>query len=332
MILPYLLRLLCLCFASFFVLNAAAGLLLTLSSNPAIRFAESRKPSAAARFLLALRILPLALATLFVLLLCVPSYLWLEPAATAERVGLFCVSLGLLGAATWSVSIARASICLLRSLRQNRLCRSVGREWHVPGGPSSVVVIEPLIVIQEEAPILALSGFLHPRLLISRSVLCALSAEELDAALRHEHAHRTSGDNAKRLLILLAPDIFPFVRMLRTIERSWAKFAEWAADDQAAAGDARRAVALAAALVQVARLGSGPRLPVLSTSLLACDRDLSARVDRLLQAAPVARAGNLRTNPLLGSDRFLLAGCVAALVLAPAALSFVHELLELLLH
>jgi beta-lactamase regulating signal transducer with metallopeptidase domain len=194
-----------------------------------------------------------------------------------------------------------------------------------------VVVIEPVIVVQEEAPILALSGWLHPRLLISHSVLCALSAEELDAALRHEHAHRTSRDNAKRLLILLAPDIFPFVRMLQTIERSWAKFAEWAADDQATAGDSRRAVALAAALVQVARLGCGPRLPVLSTSLLACDRDLSARVDRLLQAPPVARARNLRANALLPGDRFLLAGCLAALVLAPSALSFVHELLELLL-
>jgi Zn-dependent protease with chaperone function len=332
MILPYLLRLVCLCFASFFVINAAAGLFVSISSNSAIRFVESRKPSAAARFLFALRILPLALASLFVLLLCVPSYLWLEPAGTAERVGLFCVSLGLLGAATWSVSMARASVCLLLSLRHNRLCRSLGRESRVPRGPSSVVVIEPVIVVPEEAPILALSGLLHPRLLISRSVLCALSAEELDAALRHEHAHRTSRDNAKRLLILLAPDIFPFLRMLRTIERSWAKYAEWAADDQATAGDSRRAVALAAALVQVARLGSGRRLPVLSTSLLACDRDLAARVDRLLQAAPVARAGNLRANPLLGSDRFLLAGCLAALVLAPSALAFVHELLELLLH
>jgi hypothetical protein len=62
MILPYLLRLLCLCFASFFVLNAAAGLLLTLSSNPAIRVAESRKPSAAARFLLAGCVAALVLA------------------------------------------------------------------------------------------------------------------------------------------------------------------------------------------------------------------------------------------------------------------------------
>ena len=73
MILPYLLRLLCLCFASFFVLNLAAGLLVRIASKSAIRFVASRTPSAAARLLLALRIFPLTLATLFVLLLCVPS-------------------------------------------------------------------------------------------------------------------------------------------------------------------------------------------------------------------------------------------------------------------
>ncbi|MGH9743439.1 MAG: hypothetical protein ACRD51_13925, partial [Candidatus Acidiferrum sp.] len=88
MTLPYLLRLLCLCFASFFVLNAVAGVLVRVFSKFAIRGAESKTPRAAARFLLALRLLPFSLAAVFVLGLCVPSYLWLEPAGTSERVGL----------------------------------------------------------------------------------------------------------------------------------------------------------------------------------------------------------------------------------------------------
>src|SRR5580692_6426979 len=70
MILPYLLRLLCLCFASFFVLNAAAGLFVRISSKSAIRFAQSRTSSTAAQLLLALRLLPFALAALFVASLC----------------------------------------------------------------------------------------------------------------------------------------------------------------------------------------------------------------------------------------------------------------------
>ena len=326
MILPYLFRLLCLCFASFFVLNAVAGLLVRISSRFALRFAESRMPAAAARLVLALRLFPLFLSALFVVGLCVPSYLWLEPAATAERVGLLSTLLCLLGAAIWSVSIARTAHSLAASLRHNRLCRLAGQEIRIPGDSSSLVVVE------HKAPLLALSGLLRPRLLISRSVLHALSSEELDAALAHEQAHRRSRDNAKRLLLLLAPDIFPFVHPLRTLESTWAKFAEWAADDQAAAGDANRAVSLAAVLVQVARLGSGPRMPFLSTSLLACDRDLSARVDRLLHAFPNRRTHPKATHHHLRNVSFLLVGCLAALFLAPLVLSSVHELLELFLH
>jgi len=325
MILPYLFRLLCLGFASFFVLNAAAGLFVRVSSKSAIRFAESRASDTAARFLFALRMFPFVLATLFVVGLCLPSYLWLEPAATAERVGSLCVVLGLLGAAIWCASIARTADSLLASLRHNRLCRSVGQETRLEGNSSSIVVVE------DEAPLLALSGLLRPRLLISRGVLRVLSTEELDAALRHEHAHRTSRDNAKRLLLLLAPDIFPFIRPLRLLEHSWSKFAEWAADDQAAAGDSCRALSLAAALVHVARMGAGPRLPFLSTPLLVGDRDLSARVDRLLRADTKTLPRASKMQPGLRTAGFLLAACLAALLLTPTALSSVHELLELLL-
>ncbi len=325
MILPYALRLVCLCFASFFVLNAAASLLVRIASASAIRLAESKTPNAAARFLLAFHLFPVALAALFVLALCVPSYLWFEPTVGAERVGGICALLGLLGVAIWLHSISRAAFSLFASLRHNRSCRLAGQETRLPGAPSTVV-------LESEAPLLAMSGLLRSRLLISRGVLRTLSAEELDAALSHEHAHRTSRDNAKRLFLLLAPDIFPFVRPLRTLEHNWSKFTEWAADDQATAGDSSRAISLAAALVQVARMGSGPRLPFLSTSLLARDRDLSVRVNRLLRAAPVTPARPSKTRPLLLAASFLFAGCLAALLLAPPTLSLVHELLELLLH
>ena len=326
MILPYLLRLLCLCLASFFVLNAAAGLLVCISSKCAVRFAASRTPMRAARLLVGLRLLPFALAVLFVLGLCVPSYLWLEPTATSERVGLMCGLLGLLGAATWLDSLARTARSLFASLRHNRLCRFAGQEARLPGESS------PVVLVENEAPLLAMSGLFRPRLLISRSVLQNLSAAELGAALAHEHAHRTSRDNLKRLLIQLAPDILPFLHPLRTLERTWSQFAEWAADDQATEGDSGRAVALAAALVQVARMGRGPRLPFFSTSLLASDRDLSARVDRLLEKLPVMATPTAETPPALRTAGVLLVGCMAALLATPATLAAVHELLELLLH
>lgn len=325
MMLPYLLRLLSLCFASFFVLNVVLVLLVRLTSGFAIRFAESRVPSAAARFLLLLRMLPLALAALFVLALCVPSYLWLEPAATAERVGVTCAVLGFFGAATCFLSILRSAHSLIISWRHNRLCRLAGRETPAPGVPSGMLVVE------NQAPLLAVSGLFGPQVLVSRGLLCALSSEELDAALRHELAHCASRDNAKRLLFLLAPDIIPFVRPLRLLERHWAKFTEWAADDRAAAGNSSRAISLAAALVRVARMGSSPRLPYLSTSLLASDRDLSARVDRLLHTTPAAAVRASEAQPLFPIAGLCLAVCYGSLLLAPSILSLVHELLELLL-
>jgi beta-lactamase regulating signal transducer with metallopeptidase domain len=326
MILPYLSRLLCLCFASFFVLNFGLGLLVRMFSKSALRFAESRTAGAAALFLLCLRLLPYALAAFFVVALSVPSYLWLEPAATSERVGGVCIALGVLGAATWLLAIARTGHALLVSLSHRWLCRSSGQETDVSGESL------PVLVIEHEAPVLALSGLLRPSLLISRGVFRALSAEELDAALRHECAHRASRDNFKRLLVLLAPDIVPFFSPLGVLERTWSKFAEWAADDQASAGDASRAVSLAAALVHVARMGTASNLPHLSTSLLACDRDLSVRVHRLLQGVPNAPASAKPAQHRMRTAAFLLAGGLATLILAPFALSSVHELLELLLH
>ncbi len=325
MILPYPLRLLCLCCASFFVLNAGVALLVVCASKSAIRFAQSKAASAAARFLLALRVLPLSLAVLFVLAFCVPSYLRFEPRLTSERVGALCLLFGLLGAATWCLSLARTAHSLLATVRHNHLCRLAGQETRISGKSSTLVVVET------EAPLLAMFGLLRPRLLVSRRVLRALSAEELDAALSHEHAHHASRDNAKRLLFLLTPDLFPFVRPLRILERQWSKFAEWAADDEAAAGDSLRALSLASALIQVARMGDSPSLPVLSTSLLASDQDLSARVDRLLRLAPIAPARTWLVSPLFRAAAFLLAGCLAVLLFAPASLYSVHELLELLL-
>jgi beta-lactamase regulating signal transducer with metallopeptidase domain len=321
---PYALRLLCLCFSSFFVLNAVFALAVGLFSKFAVRFAESVAPRAAARFLLLIRLLPFALAALFVLFFCVPSYLWLEPANAIERVSSACVVLGLLGACVWSFSLARALRAVGNSIRHNRFCARLGLAAHLPGTSS------PTLIIEREAPLLAMSGLLRPRVLISRGVLRALSAEELDAALSHEHAHCTFRDNAKRLLLLLAPDVFPFVHPLRILERHWAKFTEWAADDHASAGDPQRAATLAAALVSVARLGARPTLPYLSTSLLACDRDLFARVDRLLHPVSKISTRPQRTGAFLSAPLLFATTCLVALLLSPLTLSSVHALLEYL--
>src|SRR5208337_1784513 len=121
------------------------------------------------------------------------------------------------------------------TVRYLRQCERHGRKIQVPGEPS------PALLLADKAPVLAVAGVVHPRLVISKRLLRGLTAEQRDAALRHERAHRTSRDNIKRFLILLAPDVLPFLRTFAALERSWAKFTEWAADDQATEGDSRRA-------------------------------------------------------------------------------------------
>jgi Zn-dependent protease with chaperone function len=322
---PYLLRLLCLCLASFFAVNAVAGFLIYFASRAAIRMAELMRARSAARFLLMLRLLPCALGIVAVLALCVPSYLWLEPQAATERIGWACLALALLGAAGWFVSLARVTCALAFSARFNRAWQKTDCDTLLRGELSQAAIVE------KEAPLLALAGVLRPRLVVSQAVLRSLSAEELDLALQHENAHRISRDNLKRLFLFLSPAPLPLLRSYSSLERCWARFSEWAADDEAVRGDSRRALSLASALLRVARMGAAPRLSFLHTSLCADDHDLSARVERLLRIQPPAARPHSSARALAIGWSLGMAGCAGVLVVWPSTLSLVHRLLELFL-
>ncbi len=232
----YIFRLLCLSLASFCLIHLAAGLLVSLVSRVAVRFSERITARAASRFLLILRLFPPVVALILVAGLCVPSYLWLEPAGATEDVGWWCLVAAVAALAVWGISVGRAAKALLGSFRYIRRCQEVGREAY-----------GAILVVESSAPVLGLAGIIHPRLVISRGLVTALSSDQLAAALRHERAHGVSRDNLKRLLILLAPDVFPFWRGFTTLERGWAKYTEWSADDRAVAGNSRRSLSLAAA-------------------------------------------------------------------------------------
>jgi len=322
MIYHYVLRLLCLCLASFFLVNTALGLATVWASQAAVRMAESMRPRSAARLLFALRILPFALGVGMVLVLCVPSYLWLEPKASSERIGWACLTIALLGAADWLGSIARVTRALATSRRLNRAWRLAGCETLLPGESSKA------LVVKNDAPLLTLAGVYRPRLVLSQSVLLSLSAEELQLALQHENAHRSSRDNLKRLLLLLAPSPIPLFPGFTSLDQSWGKLSEWAADDEAVRGNAHRALLLAEALLRVARMGAAPHLSFLHTSLCADDHDLSARIDRLLriELCPAKTPPRKQSPTILAS--FGIAVCLGFLLAWPTTLSSVHRLLE----
>jgi Zn-dependent protease with chaperone function len=320
--LPYTLRLLCLCGASFFLIHMALALAARLAAGTAVRVAEHLQPRSAARLLFLLRLAPLVLTLIAVLTFCIPSYLWLEPDATGEKVGLFCMTMAVLGVALWLPALKRVMGAVRGTNRYLSECERHGRRIHVPGEDS------PALLLSDKSPVLAVAGVFRPRLLISRRILRELSAEQREAALRHEHAHRTSGDNLKRLLILLAPDAVPFVGTFSGLERAWSKFTEWAADDEATAGDPERALTLASALVRVAKMGSRPRASVLSCSLVGGTQELSQRVDRLLRPQPRPEKPVKEVVRLLGGAAGLVVSAIAVAILWPNSLSLVHQALE----
>jgi Zn-dependent protease with chaperone function len=325
MILPYPLRLLSLCLATFFLVHLILGLAALLLTPAAIRLAGRIRPCRAARLLLGWRLFPLGGSVFLVAGLCVPSFLWLEPKSAAEEVGPACLAAGMLAVALWGISVARGLGAIARSSRYVDRCLRSGHRTYLAGE------VSPVWVIEDPAGCLVLAGIVHPRVILSRSVVNTLSAGQLSAALLHERAHQRSRDNLKRLLLLLAPDVLPFWRCFGALERGWTKFAEWAADDGAVGGDSGRSLSLAAALVRVARLGPARQASPLVTCLVDDRADLSARVDRLLHVAPPGEAGRAVALLMAGACMAAISSGVAVM-LQPGTLHFAHRFLERLIH
>lgn len=319
----YLWKLACISLASFFLVHLAASLLVLWSAPPALRLVARMRPSSAARLLLAIRAFPCFFAILVVASLCVPSYLWLEPDSPGEETGWLCLAAAALCLLGWAVSMLRGARAVFGSMRYLGHCRQTANEVVLREQPSKAWIVE------SGRHILGLAGIFTPQIMIRKDVFAALSPRQLDAALRHEWAHAESRDNLKKLLLFLLPDALPFARprFLEELNRAWAKFAEWAADDRATAGDLESSLSLADALIRVARLGIPSATPPLTTSLIADGSELAVRVTRLLDPQPTEQ----RRFPQI----WLWLSGVAVVVLAavpllgPLALHTAHELLEL---
>ena len=272
--------------------------------------------------LLMLRLLPATLALALVAGLCVPSYLLLEEEGSAERVGALCLAAAMVAAAMWTVAMVRSVRAAARSVRHERAWERSGSRSSLDGARN------PVWIVDSPAPLLALAGVLRPQLVISRTAAAALSGEQLRAALRHEEAHRAAHDNLKRLLLLLAPGLLPGWNGFQALERGWFRLTEWAADDDAVAGNPRVSLSLASALVRMARIGGTPEPEPLTVAFLADGDDLSARVDRLLRPAATLPAARRRSTLVM---TVMLAVLFVAASLQPETLESAHRLMEHLL-
>lgn len=273
------------------------------------------KPAEArARMLFMLRLLPSAFGLLLVVGLLLPAYWRFEPRDTAENVGW---GLGL-AAGLGALQIACG---LLRALRDALHTRRLVSSWLAGSRATWLPGFEgPAHRIESAFPVVSVAGFWRPRLLVARSVLDGCSEEELRAVAAHEMGHLRAGDNLKRLVLRACPDALAWTALGRRIERAWSETAEEAADERAARTLPDAGLALASALVRLARLAPRGRTAVPLSAVLD-GGPVARRVERLL-AIPPARP--------LGAQ-LPLAWLLGLLILALAAvgpLRAVHDLTE----
>ncbi len=322
MTLDYLPRLVCLSLACFAILHLTIAAIVAAASPLAVNLTGRLRPRSGARLALALRLAPSVLALAAVLLICVPSYLLHESLEASEKASAVCMIAAAVGLFLWVASLARAVYAAGKSARYLRVCLQAGRSVKLPGED------RPACMLGAGAPSMMLAGVARPRLILSSETLQALTADQLAVALRHERAHRASRDNLKRLLILAVPGLLPGWSGLRRLELTWARLTEWAADDDAVAGDPCVSVSLASALLRVSRLG-GPAHPGwLVSSPMAASVDLPGRIDRLL-APP-----HPPCPPIVSVKALTLAAVLVAVttLAIPARMStIVHAALEQLM-
>ena len=233
----------------------------------------------AARLFLALKLLPGAVSLVFTVAWFLPAHWRHEPAGAEESAGYSLTILAAAGATLLAATVRRA-------VQDTRTTMLIVRGWRSAASECQTrpALGIPVFRVPTSSPVMALVGIFRPALFVGREVTTTLTPEELEVSLAHEAAHDRSRDNLKRLLVAWLPDALAASRLGRRLTNHWQAAMEFAADSRAAEGSERRAVALASALVKVARLAPPPlaRGALARVSGLHEETLLAARVERLL--------------------------------------------------
>jgi hypothetical protein len=264
--------------------------------------------------LLAVRLLPAGGAAFLVLTAVLPPFLIYEPAHEAEQFGPLLATLALFSLVALGDGIRRAW----------RACIAA-RSLFTRCGPAHPWLFQPgqeVDIVDVEEPIVAVVGGWHPRIVAAKRVVAACSPEEFRRVIAHEAAHVSARDNLKLLLLVATPDVLAWLPFGAALAQRWRAAAEFAADERATGPDPRKRVALASALIKVARLSTANDRTLPALSMPVGRDDVEGRVRQLL--APRPRAP--RTKARIG-----LAGCALLLPVVSVPLyGFVHEFIEIL--
>jgi beta-lactamase regulating signal transducer with metallopeptidase domain len=191
---------------------------------------------------------------------------------------------------------------------------------HLPepaGGSGEVTVIN----IKE--PLVGVVGGWKQRIIAARCVATACDHEEFRQVLAHEAAHMDSRDNLKLLMLLTMPDALAWSSTGRALTEHWRAMTELEADERASGTDPRKRVALASALIKVARLSLARGLPRRPSRVSGHLSGLEHRVRRLLAPPSATMQRSFRAR------RLLTCALLVPLLALPLYAS-VHRLIEVL--
>jgi Zn-dependent protease with chaperone function len=264
--------------------------------------------------LLTLRLAPPAGAAFLTLTVALPAFLIHEPHHDAEPVGPL---LGLLAVfALYSVGsgILRGFRAWAATRALLRRCRPAAR-GPAERGPVSA----EFDVLDDREPLAAVVGAWRPRILAADCVREALSDEEFLQVIAHETAHVAARDNVKLLLQIISPDALTWMPAGTALTQRWRAAAELEADARAVGLDHAKRLALASALLKVARLSTATEHGSLALRMSAAD-DVAARVRQLLAPLPMP-SGRL---PM----RTLVACLLLIAVIGVPLYGSVHECIE----
>ncbi|HEX6737700.1 MAG TPA: M48 family metalloprotease, partial [Vicinamibacteria bacterium] len=229
---------------------------------------------------------------------------------------------GIVGMVVTAAGLALVLGALARGLAAWRATVRLVREWRRGSEPFPITAPAPAFVLDHAFPVVAVVGILRPRLFLARSVVAALTPEELRAVLAHEAGHLAARDNLKRLALRFMPTL-GWSRLAGRLEERWEAEAEARADG--AAGP-EAALELASALLKTARLAPpGTRL-TLPVAAFHSGHGVAERVQGLLEAPGTEESR--RWSPA----RLWFPLTALAIAAAAAVLPLVHDLSEFLIH
>jgi len=311
-----------LAFTWFLALNILLSLFVAAIHGRVAAAIGAAAPRVRARVLLTLRLLPAAVSIAFVAGVFLPSFWTLEPRDFDEAFGITTTTFAAIACVVLAGALWRGVSALRESTGRSRAWLAHAKPMSLAGAPA------PVYCLDAPGPAMTLVGVFQSKLLVTRPLIDALTPEELRAAVEHEVGHLGSWDNLKRLVMRATPDALSLLPACRRLEREWALTAEHAADAEAA-HDSGTGLALAAALIKVARLTpANPTFGPLASPLVGGEGIVS-RVERLMNRQPAPRRSPALR--VLGWTATAVVVCAIVSGYSPL-LQSVHRVSEVLVH